>query len=202
MLKRMVLLRRRRDITRDAFCAHWSGPHAEIARRYPGLARYTQNHVVRRFDPAAADGYACDGMAELWFDDQAAMRAALASPVAGALIADEPRFLTGVTSLVLGEAPPDDAIGGMKVIVLGRRRPGAVLDIGTVQGMHSGSAAAVVSTYGRDHLWQVPNPPDTVLIARFEAPWIAQTALDAGVWPPAGALQTWHAYQVDEIKIV
>ncbi|MGE0417241.1 MAG: EthD family reductase [Acetobacteraceae bacterium] len=198
----MTLLRRRRDMTRDAFSAHWVGPHAEIARRYPGLLRYVQNHVVRRLDPATVDDFECDGMAELWFADDAAMRAALDSPVAQELIVDEPRFLTGVTGMILGDAPAGPPLGGMKVIVLGRAVPGARIEVGSVQGMLNGSMARVQATYRRDALWVVPNPPDTILVAHFATPSLAHAAIDSGVWPQAGTLDTWHAYQVDEFRVV
>lgn len=43
--KRITLIEKRGDMSDKAFHAHWSGPHAEIARDLPDLVWYIQNHV-------------------------------------------------------------------------------------------------------------------------------------------------------------
>jgi uncharacterized protein (TIGR02118 family) len=200
MSRRMTLLRRRSDVPPAAFGAHWAGPHAEIARRYPGLAKYTQNHVEQRLDPALDDAFRCDGMAELWFPGQGAMHAALGSSVTAELIADEPRFLDGVSGLLLGQADLDDGTGGTKVIVLGRANHAAATG-GPAGALHA-SAARVESTWVRPALWSVPNPPDTVLVGRFIDLPTARAALDPVIWPALAGLGLWHAYHVREVRVV
>ena len=37
MIKRVSLLRRRDGMSREAFFAHWTGPHADIVRQLPGI---------------------------------------------------------------------------------------------------------------------------------------------------------------------
>ncbi|MAM61290.1 EthD domain-containing protein [Maritimibacter sp. UBA3975] len=50
--KRVTLIEKRSDMSDKAFHAHWSGPHAEIARDLPGLVWYIQNHVQSVLWPA------------------------------------------------------------------------------------------------------------------------------------------------------
>ena len=65
--------------------------------RLPGLRRYVQSQTI-------AGGYrngepACDGVAELWFDDTAALRAVTASAELRAVTADEKNLLDEATRL-------------------------------------------------------------------------------------------------------
>lgn len=90
MIKRVSLVRRKPGMSREAFLAHWMGPHAEIVRRLPGL-RGLRFGVVERWSPEEA---AWDGVGELWFDDVAAAEAAFkAEPLISLLIADRAKFL-------------------------------------------------------------------------------------------------------------
>jgi uncharacterized protein (TIGR02118 family) len=90
MTKVIFVLHRRPDMDRDAFRRYWRDVHGPIAARMPGLRRYVQNYAV----PGATSGDPpCDGIAELWFDSEEAMRAAFASPEGAATMADVPNFL-------------------------------------------------------------------------------------------------------------
>jgi uncharacterized protein (TIGR02118 family) len=198
--RRMTLLRRRADLAPAAFSDHWAGPHAAIARRYTGLSKYVQNHVVTWLDPAATDTFLCDGMAELWFPGREAMQAALASQVSAELIADEPRFLDGVTGLLLGDGARDDGVGGLKVIVLGHAF-GATRAGAPAEAMHV-STARVTGTWSRPALWTLPEPPNVVLVARFPDATVARASLSPARWPALADLSPWHAYAVREVQVV
>ena len=90
MIKRVSLVRRKEGMSREAFLAHWMGPHAEIVRHLPGL-RGLRFGVVERWSPAEA-GW--DGVGELWFNDIAAAEAAFKTePHISRLIADREKFL-------------------------------------------------------------------------------------------------------------
>ncbi|MBL28025.1 MAG: hypothetical protein CMM50_10815 [Rhodospirillaceae bacterium] len=96
MIVRMGLLRKRPDLTTDAFRAHWRDSHGPLAAKLPGLRRYHQNHVVDRAQRAisytrGSDDF--DGFSELWFDDMPAMAAAFATDHVQQLGADEARFI-------------------------------------------------------------------------------------------------------------
>lgn len=98
--KRCSLLRRRSDLTAQAFRDHWSGPHADIAKTIPGIAQYTQNRVIERFWTLSPNGqsYECDGLVELEFTSESSMVAANASDaVQKQLPRDELLFLDGIT---------------------------------------------------------------------------------------------------------
>lgn len=99
-VKRMTLLERREDLSFADFDSHWAGPHGDLAKKFPGLARYHQNPVQ---SPVGADRHSIAGFVELWFEDATALAKALASPVADALIKDEPNFLSGITILAVEE---------------------------------------------------------------------------------------------------
>jgi uncharacterized protein (TIGR02118 family) len=77
VLKFVVVLYRRPDLTPEEFHANLRGEHAALAQQLPGLRRYVQNHVAP--DPKRKHpGW--DAVVELYWDDWASMEAAWASP--------------------------------------------------------------------------------------------------------------------------
>jgi uncharacterized protein (TIGR02118 family) len=78
-------------MTIDEFSRYWSEVHGPIGRRIPGLRRLVQSHPVPH--PQDMPPAAFDGMAELWFDDLAALEAARRSPEWRASTADETNFI-------------------------------------------------------------------------------------------------------------
>ena len=198
----MSLLHRRPDLSKEAFSAYWAGHHAAIARDYPGLAKYSQNHVIRRIDHPEHDLFETDGMAELWFPSEAEVAIAMKSSVAPALIADEPNFLAGVTGMLLTDVSVDDGIGGTKVIVLARRKAREDILAGSATGLLHASVSNVSSIFKRDALTALMSPPDTILTARFVDEDAALTAVETGAWPTTKNLEIWHAYHVKEFRIV
>ncbi|MEQ8233679.1 MAG: EthD family reductase [Gammaproteobacteria bacterium] len=127
MLKLVSVLQRRADLEVEAFQRHWLEVHAPLVARLPGLRRYVQSHTLlsgyRKGAPAA------DGIAELWFDDTAALRALEDTDELAAVQADETAFIAAgghrqvfVDEHVIkdGPIPP----GGVKNIELVRRRAG------------------------------------------------------------------------------
>jgi uncharacterized protein (TIGR02118 family) len=89
MLKFMVVIYKRLDLTRDEFRRHLKDVHAPLAMNLPGLRKYTQNYAGS--DPMRkSPGW--DAIVELYFDSWAAMEAAWASPEGAASDADLPAF--------------------------------------------------------------------------------------------------------------
>lgn len=108
MLKRVTLLERRPDISPATFSSHWRTDHAVIATDLPGLLCYRQNHVAETVTvPADGSPYRVDGIVELWFTGADDARAGLHSDVADRLVADEPRFLAGLTGGTMTAPPPE-----------------------------------------------------------------------------------------------
>src|SRR2546421_10837124 len=78
MIKLVYCITRRRGMTLEEFSHYWREEHGPIGRRIPGLRRLAQSHPTRH--PADLSPPPFDGMAELWFDDLAALEAARRSP--------------------------------------------------------------------------------------------------------------------------
>jgi len=116
MIRFLYMLKRRKDLSVEAFREHWFDTHAPLVRRLaPALKihRYVQTYPV---DGTLAsrlrswrgltekEGY--DGVAELWWRSMADMRgdSAEAREASALLLNDERRFLDlAACSLVIGE---------------------------------------------------------------------------------------------------
>jgi uncharacterized protein (TIGR02118 family) len=89
MLKFMVVIYKRPDLTPEDFRRYLQEIHGPLAKNLPGLRKYVQNFVCA--DPARnPPGW--DAVVELYFDSRAAMEAAWASPQGAASDADLPAF--------------------------------------------------------------------------------------------------------------
>lgn len=88
MLKFMVVIYRRTELTPALFRQHLEEVHGPIASLLPGLRKYVQNYVQR--DCKRKPGW--DAIIELYFDDWESMEAAWASPQGIASDADLPIF--------------------------------------------------------------------------------------------------------------
>ena len=78
---------------------------APLAHAVPGLRRYVQNHIrgERTRADIEATNVEIDGVAELWFDDQAALERAAQTPEMKALHADGAKFIGRIKSWVVEE---------------------------------------------------------------------------------------------------
>ena len=105
MIKTIGLLARKSDWTHEQFMKHWVEVHAPLAHAVPGLRRYVQNHILEERTRAdiVALAVEIDGVAELWFDDRAALDAAARTPEMRALHADGARFIGRIRSYVVEE---------------------------------------------------------------------------------------------------
>jgi len=102
MLKFMVVLYRRPDLTPEQFRRHLEQIHAPLAQALPGLRKYIQNYVC---DDPQRKHPGWDAIVELYFDNRDTMEAAWASPQGAASDADLPMFadLTRTTWSVVEE---------------------------------------------------------------------------------------------------
>ena len=86
----------------DEFSRYWHDIRGRIGHRIPGLRRLVQSHPIPHPDGMAPPPF--DGMAELWFDDLVALRAAQHSPEWQASSEDEDNFIDKTrTALFLTE---------------------------------------------------------------------------------------------------
>ena len=82
MIKLIVAVRKRADMSVQDFQNHWRTRHAELVRNSPATAKYIRKYVQCHTMP---DQYehgevAFDGTAELWFDGVADMEAFYSDP--------------------------------------------------------------------------------------------------------------------------
>jgi uncharacterized protein (TIGR02118 family) len=78
MVKAIFFASRLPGLSLEQFFDHWLNDHGALGERLPGLRRYVQNHAVPEAYTWAIQTH--DGWSELWFDDLAALHAAVTSP--------------------------------------------------------------------------------------------------------------------------
>ncbi len=105
MIKTVGLLTRKSGWTHEQFMKHWVEVHAPLALVVPGLRRYVQNHIKgeRTRTDIEATTVDVDGIAELWFDDLAALEKAAQTPQMKALHADGAKFIGRIKSWLVEE---------------------------------------------------------------------------------------------------
>ncbi len=105
MIKVVGLLTRKPEITHEQFVKHWLEIHGPLAHAVPGIRRYVQSHIVgtrTRPDIPETD-VDVDGIAELWYDDQAALARAGASPEMKRLTDDGALFIGRIKTYIIEE---------------------------------------------------------------------------------------------------
>jgi uncharacterized protein (TIGR02118 family) len=90
MTKRMILVTRRSDVSPENFRKYHTDRHAPIVAKMPGLRRYVQNPT---FPAPNGEENEVSGIAEVWYDDEAAFQAAMHSPEAAAANESLTRFV-------------------------------------------------------------------------------------------------------------
>lgn len=83
-----------------AFDRYYEEKHAPLAKTMPGLKGYTSNKPVSLDPQGQSPAYL---IAELYFEDQKALEAALQSPEGQAAAEDVGRFASGGATLLVGE---------------------------------------------------------------------------------------------------
>ena len=80
MVKLVVCVKRKPGMGVDEFHAYWRTQHGNLIKGIPGLRKYIRKYVQSHTTPQAYESNAApfDGIAELWFDDYAAVDAFLA----------------------------------------------------------------------------------------------------------------------------
>ena len=130
MIKACTFFRRKEGLSFEQYQEHWRSVHVGFVRRLPGIVRYVQSHPIAEVDPAKRS---YDGLAEAWFENSAALRAAAATDAYAAIVADEEKFIDRTTlelvlteeHVVKGGVPSPNAI---KYIELVKRKAGMSVD--------------------------------------------------------------------------
>ena len=102
-VKGLYRIKRRPEFTVEQFRRYWLEVHAEYGLRLPGLRRYMQCLTT---DVNYRDGEpAWDGVAQIWFDDVAAVRAMIDSPICVESYEDILKFVGAFDVLFVDEIP-------------------------------------------------------------------------------------------------
>ena len=99
MIKRVALVRRRPDMTAEQFWAHYTGPHAAIVKRMPGLRQMVLSRAV------ADQVTEWDAVGELWFDSTTAVKRAFEEEASTSALGGDEQILAELRadrSLFLG----------------------------------------------------------------------------------------------------
>jgi uncharacterized protein (TIGR02118 family) len=102
MVKVIAVLNARPGITREEFLQKWNVEHPVLVRELPGIRRYRQNPAIEH-----RKEWPFNGMAELWFDSVADVKAAYAGEEAERLFAHEEEFLERMQWFIADEVEID-----------------------------------------------------------------------------------------------
>jgi len=92
MPKMVAFLKKRPELSVEQFQARWNSPHGKLGSAVPGARRYVQNHPLpTSYKNGRTPRW--DGVAEVWFENEDAMRSNADTPQYKAVLADEPNFL-------------------------------------------------------------------------------------------------------------
>ncbi len=183
MLKIATLMKRRADLSVDAFQDHLRTRYGPLSAKGPGLRRYVQSCALLQ-------GYAkgellFDAISEMWFDSTDAFNRCIRSSAFAAAREDESTFLDRSRTVVMpvdvyvikDGAIPDNAVKNIEFV---NRRPGMALQAfrSYWRNIHGPLAAKipVIRRYEQNHLalseyQNGPPPYDGLAIT-----WFASTA--------------------------
>ncbi|MGO4317857.1 EthD domain-containing protein [Agrobacterium sp. MCAB5] len=189
MLKRMTLLAKREDLGIETFRTHWAGNHAQLALSLPGVCKYDQNRVDEELLSIPPTGaFSAQGIVELYFTDDGAMKLAQASETGAVKIPeDELLFLKGWSlNLVETEGPHDG--DGTKVMIPLVFQDGvdvhSASDALRLAGRESGATEVslnhVTASHARPRLWSEPVSPDIIVVLWFGTTGQARDAFAPG----------------------
>lgn len=187
MIKRIGMFRRKVDLDRAAFSKHWATTHRRIVTTLPGMARYVQNHVYEPLDPpfSSVQAYDIDGIAEMWWESEAAMNATMNEDARSRLMRDEANFIERITIFLVEEERQSVNDGTVKVIVpmrsvVGREASAKAWRHALRAGLphlRTSVEGRVLEVRTRPHLPTEMVAPDCFMELRFETVQSAEAAV-------------------------
>jgi uncharacterized protein (TIGR02118 family) len=105
MIKSLSLLTRRSALSKEEFRRIWVGEHAPLVLAVPQVRRYVLSFILE--EPTRPDvptqAMSVDAVAELWYDDMAALKEAAASPEMRAVQANGALHLGAIKTFLTEE---------------------------------------------------------------------------------------------------
>ena len=99
-LTMLVFVKRRSDLSPEEFHSYWRDVHGPIGARVPGVRRYVQGHAIPSLYARGREPV-YDGVAQTWFDDLDAMRAAAGTEQLAATADDQRHFMSTPSPFVV-----------------------------------------------------------------------------------------------------
>lgn len=78
MVKLVYCITKKAGLTEEEFFRYWKNVHGPLGAKIPGVCKLVQSHRLAMPGDQGQPDY--DGMAELWFDDEAALLYARQTP--------------------------------------------------------------------------------------------------------------------------
>ena len=102
MIKIMVFLKRRPELSHDEFIDYWKNVHAPLAAEAPGFVEHTGKYMHNYPEPNADGEYDYDGVVECWYDSLEDMKACTDNDYYREVIRpDEAKFIDLPTSKLI-----------------------------------------------------------------------------------------------------
>lgn len=105
MIKSLSIITRADHLSHDEFINLWEHEHAPLALMVPHLLKYVLSPVDTQFErpDVASHGIAVDGIAELWYESQDAMKLATQSQEMQTLRAHGAKIIGKITNCLTTE---------------------------------------------------------------------------------------------------
>jgi len=105
VIKSLSLLTRKRTLSKEEFRRIWVSEHAPLVHAVPQVRRYVLSFILE--EPTRPDvptqAMNVDAVAELWYDDMAALKTAAASPQMKAVTDNGALYLGAIKSFITEE---------------------------------------------------------------------------------------------------
>lgn len=105
MIKSLSILTRKSEMTFDAFRKIWTEEHAPMVRAVPEVKKYVLSFTIDQ--PAKAHvamlDIRVDAIAELWYEDRAALARAAARPEMAAVLDNGAKYLAAIKTIITEE---------------------------------------------------------------------------------------------------
>jgi uncharacterized protein (TIGR02118 family) len=105
LLKRMSIIKRRDDVTPEAFRHEWCNMHALLVKRLPQVKGYAQNLILERTRGQGArvsrEELPIDGVVELWFEDVQRLHSAFRSDAGITLMTHAREFIAEISTVLV-----------------------------------------------------------------------------------------------------
>ena len=105
MIKSLSILTRKPELTHAEFKEVWLGDHAPMVRAIPEVKKYVLSFVADVSTKAYVPIHAVqiDAIAELWYEDKAALARAGARPEMAEILKNGAKYLGGIKTVITEE---------------------------------------------------------------------------------------------------